>query len=88
MANSHVRVVAGPGPISNRSSTSCWPGTWAGIAPIGPAIEIDVPGQYLGLSLAFRPDGRRLATWGAQGPLRIWDLASGREARAGDFRPG
>jgi WD40 repeat protein len=52
----------------------------AGNRAVGPAIKINVPGQYLGLSLAFRPDGRRLVTWGVQGPLRTWDLASGREA--------
>jgi WD40 repeat protein/tRNA A-37 threonylcarbamoyl transferase component Bud32 len=41
----------------------------------GPPFTI--AGQVYGV--AFRPDGRRVATWGNPLPLQIWDLASGRE---------
>jgi WD40 repeat protein/serine/threonine protein kinase/tetratricopeptide (TPR) repeat protein len=33
-------------------------------------------------AVSFRPDGRRLATLGAEGTIRVWDTGSGQELRA------
>ncbi len=33
-------------------------------------------------AVSFRPDGKRLATLGAEGMIRVWDTGSGRELRA------
>src|SRR5262249_44907337 len=33
-------------------------------------------------AVSFRPDGKRLATLGAEGTIRVWDTGSGRELRA------
>ncbi len=49
--------------------------------PVGPAITIDTPGQSTGSTLPrveTSPDGRRMATWSHQAPLRTWDLPTGR----------
>jgi WD40 repeat protein len=38
-----------------------------------------------GIALAFAPDGRRLATAGEKGQLRVWDTSSGRQQLAIPF---
>ena len=37
------------------------------------------------LTVAFRPDGEHLATLGAEGTIRLWDIATGRRLRAIDL---
>jgi WD40 repeat protein/serine/threonine protein kinase len=40
------------------------------------------------VAVAFRPDGKRLATLGDERTLRIWDVDSGREVKAISLSPG
>ena len=68
----------------------------AGEAPPVPAYLISLPDGRVRHELAghrrfvhavaFRPDGKRLATLGDEGTIRVWDTGSGRELRA--IRPG
>ena len=40
--------------------------------------SLTVPGNWI-LGTSFLPDGRTLVTWGGDGAVRRWDLATGRE---------
>ncbi len=70
-----VRLGERPGAKPNEIVTELLAWDVAGNRAVGPAIAI--AGQVR--DLTFRPDGRRVATWGNPLPLQIWDLASGRE---------
>src|SRR5262249_34205291 len=64
----------------------------AGARPPEPAYLISLPDgrvqhELVGhhayvFALAFRPDGKCLATLGAEGTIRVWDTTSGREIGA------
>ncbi len=67
-------------------------GLYSGTQPDVPAYLISLPDgrirhELVGhnewvLAVAFRPDGERLATLGAEGTIRVWDTGSGRQLRS------
>jgi WD40 repeat protein/tetratricopeptide (TPR) repeat protein len=70
-----VRLLERPGAKPREVLTELLAWDVAGNCPVGPAIPIAGPVR----GVAFRPDGRQVATWGNPLPLQTWDLASGRE---------
>ena len=70
----------------------------SGAHPPAPAYVIGLPDGRVEHALAghrvyvfaasFRPDGKRLATLGAEGTIRVWDTGSGKELLRFETRPG
>ena len=80
-------------------AVGCWDpdAVTAGRIPPVPAYLIGLPdgrvrhelaGHNLVVrSVAFRPDGKRLATLGDEGTIRVWDTGSGRQLRTINLGP-
>src|SRR5262249_48114242 len=56
--------------------------------PTGRVIELQGADQMPVAGLAFSPDGRTLAASGRDGPVRVWELATGRCRTLKHFHTG
>jgi WD40 repeat protein len=93
-ANSHSVAVSPDGRLL-AVGCSTHPDFHPGAGPVVPAYLVGLPDggirhELVGheefvLTVAFRPDGKHLATLGAEGMIRLWEIATGRPLRAIDL---
>ena len=70
-----------PSPDSTRAPARMSRPTWSA-SPMARSGTSWPGTRSMSLAVAFRPDGKCLATLGDEGTIRVWDTVSGRELRA------
>jgi WD40 repeat protein len=77
LTSGQTRVKVPAGPVKGRSGVKVWE-TNTGKE----VLDLSVGFSHGVWSIAFSPDGKRLATAGITQPVRVWEVASGRELLA------